>query len=148
MRRSSCAEFARGIAVVFALAVAAPALADGDETPGFDPSIRPAFSEPVVLASKDGVLEVRLIVKQGEAKLDTVAAPVKNFLVFAYELIRGTASNGQSAGDNLYPAPTLQVFPGETLIVHLDNAMTGLTIRDFYDPQYTTKGEDVVLYPR
>ena len=33
------------------------------------------------------------------------------------------------SGDNLYPAPTLQVFPGETLIVHLDNALTGLTIR-------------------
>ena len=121
------------------------ARADGDS--GFDPSVRPQFSEPVVLASKDGVLEVRLIVKQGEARLDTVAVPVKNFLVFAYEVIRGTASNGQMSGDNLYPAPTLQVFPGETLIVQLDNAMTGLTIRDFYDPQYSTKGEEVPLYP-
>ena len=52
------------------------------------------------------------------------------------------------SGDNLYPAPTLQVFPGETLIVHIDNALTGLTIRDFYDPQYTAKGEEVPLYPR
>ena len=51
------------------------------------------------------------------------------------------------SGDNLYPAPTLQVFPGETLIVHLDNALTGLTIRDFFDPQYTAKGEEVPLYP-
>ena len=68
-------------------------------------------------------------------------------LVFAYELIRGTASNGQMSGDNLYPSPTLQVFPGETLIVHLDNALTGLTIRDFFDPQYTAKGEEVPLYP-
>ena len=66
----------------------------------------------VVLASKDGVLEVTLTANQGEARLDTVATPVKNMLVFAYELIRGTASNGQMSGDNLYPAPTLQVFPG------------------------------------
>ena len=76
-----------------------------------------------------------------------MAAPVQNFLVFAYQVIRGTASNGEMSGDNLYPAPTLQVFPGETLIVHLDNALTGLTIRDFFDPQYTAKGEEVPLYP-
>ena len=41
----------------------------------FDPSISPAYTEPVVLASKDGVLEVRLTVKQGEARLNTVAVP-------------------------------------------------------------------------
>ena len=39
----------------------------------FDPAVRPAFREPVTLASKDGVLEVRLIAKQGTATLDTVA---------------------------------------------------------------------------
>ena len=61
-------------------------------------------------------------------------------LVFAYELIRGTASDGQTSGDNLYPAPTLQVFPGETLIVHLDNALTGLTIQDFFDPAIHGEG--------
>ena len=135
-----------GILIAFVLAWAAPVSFARAETP-FDPSVRPNFSEPVVLASKDGVLEVTLIAKQGEARLDTVATPVKNMLVFAYELIRGTASNGQMSGDNLYPSPTLQVFPGETLIVHLDNALTGLTIRDFFDPQYTAKGEEVPLYP-
>jgi hypothetical protein len=36
------------------------------------------------------------------------AKPVENMLVFAYELIRGTASDGKASGDNLYPAPTLQ----------------------------------------
>ena len=121
-----------------------PALAEAAK---FDPAVRPEFNEPVTLASKDGVLEVRLTAHQGQAQLDTVAVPVKNFLVFAYEVIRGTASNGQMSGDNLYPAPTLQVFPGETLIVHLDNALSGLTIRDFFDPQYTAKGEEVPLYP-
>ncbi len=135
-----------GILVAFVLAVASPVSFARGETP-FGPSIRPDFSEPVVLASKDGVLEVRLIAKQGEARLDTVATPVKNMLVFGYELIRGTASNGQMSGDNPYPAPTLQVFPGETLIVHLDNALTNLTIGDFFDPKYIAKGEVVPLYP-
>ncbi len=138
-----------GIATAFVLATAweePPALAQG-VTATFDPAVRPEFREPVTLASKDGVLEVTLTAHQGHAKLDTVAGPVQNFLVFAYQVIRGTASNGEMSGDNLYPAPTLQVFPGETLIVHLDNALTGLTIRDFFDPQYTAKGEEVPLYP-
>jgi hypothetical protein len=77
----------------------------------FDPSLRPAYREPVTLASKDGVLEVRLTAHQGRAVLDTVAKPVENMLVFGYAVIRGTASDGQMSGDNLYPAPTLQVFP-------------------------------------
>jgi FtsP/CotA-like multicopper oxidase with cupredoxin domain len=114
---------------------------------GFDPAVRPEFREPVVLASKDGVLEVRLTTAQGQATLDTVATPVQNFLLFDYEVIRGTASNGQISADDLYPAPTLQVSPGETLIVHLDNAMTGLTIRDYFSPQYTAKDEPVPVYP-
>src|SRR5262245_42515388 len=71
------------------------------------------FKEPVTLASKDGVLEVRLTARQGAAKLDTVANPVENFLLFDYQVIRGTASDGQMSGGGLYPAPTLQVFPGE-----------------------------------
>src|SRR3990170_3878141 len=138
-----------GIAAAFVLAPGwHGSLARAQDTAAiFDPAIRPAFSEPVVLASKDGVLEVRLIAKQGEARFDTVATPVQNMLVFAYELIRGTASNGQMSGDNLYPSPTLQVFPGETLIVHLDNALPGLPIRVFFAPQYTAKGEEVPLYP-
>ena len=112
-----------------------------------DPAVRPEFREPVTLASKDGVLEVRLTARQGQATLDTVATPVKNFLLFDYEVIRGTASDGQMSGGNLYPAPTLQVFPGETLIVHLDNGLTGLTIRDYFSPQYTPKGQSVPIYP-
>lgn len=112
-----------------------------------DPSVRPDFAEPVTLASKNGVLEVRLTAHQGHAKLDTVAKPVENFLVFAYQVIQGTPSDGNMSGDNLYPAPTLQVFPGETLIVHLDNGLTGLTIKDFIDPKYIAKGQEVPLHP-
>ncbi len=113
----------------------------------FDPAVRPDFREPVTLASKDGVLEVRLTARQGQATLDTVAKPVQNFLLFEYELIRGTASDGKTSGRDLYPAPTLQVFPGETLIVHLGNDLHGLTIRDYFDPRYTAKGQTVPIYP-
>jgi len=112
-----------------------------------EPAVRPEFREPVTLASKDGVLEVRLTARQGQARLDTVATPVQNFLLFDYEVIRGTASDGQSSGGNLYPAPTLQVFPGETLIVHLENDLSGLTIRDYFSPQYTPMGQSVPIYP-
>jgi FtsP/CotA-like multicopper oxidase with cupredoxin domain len=105
------------------------------------------FREPVTLASKDGVLEVRLTARQGAATLDTVAKPVENFLLFDYELVRGTASNGQSSGKANYPAPTLQVFPGETLIVHFDNGLSGLTIRDFHDPALTAAGKTIPIYP-
>ena len=138
-----------GVAAAFVLAGVGhvPLASAQDAGVTFDPAVRSTFSEPLTLASKDGVLEVRLIARQGAIKLDTVAKPVQNALVFAYELIRGTASNGQMTGEDLYPSPTLQVFPGETLIVHLDNALTGLTIRDFFDPQYTPKGEEVPLYP-
>jgi FtsP/CotA-like multicopper oxidase with cupredoxin domain len=108
---------------------------------------RPEFREPVVLTSKEGVLEIRLTARQGQATLDTVATPVQNFLLFDYEVIRGTASNGQSSGGNLNPAPTLRVFPGERLMVHFDNNLTGLTIRDYFIPQYTAKDQTVPLYP-
>src|SRR5262245_43612938 len=39
------------------------------------------------LTSKEGVLEVRLTARQGQAALDTVATPVQNFLLFDYEVI-------------------------------------------------------------
>ena len=149
MLRSLRALVMTGIAIAFVLATAwdVPFARAQGVAAKFDPAVRPEFSEPVTLASKDGVLEVRLTAHQGHAKLDTVAGPVQNFLVFAYRVIRGTASNGEMSGDNSYPAPTLRVYPGETLIVHLDNALTGLTIRDYFNPQYTAKGENVPLYP-
>ena len=107
-----------------------------------NPPVSAEFREPVTLASKDGVLEVRLTARQGAARLDTVATPVKNFLLFDYQVIRGTASDGQMSGGNLYPAPTLQVFPGETLIVHLENGLSDLTIRDYFSPRIHAEGRD------
>ena len=112
-----------------------------------DLATRPDFKEPVVLASKEGVLEIRLTARQEEATLDTVAKPVKNFLLFDYEIIRGSASNGQKSGSKNYPAPTLQVYPGEKLIVHFENELQNLTVRDYFIPSYTRKGESVPLYP-
>ena len=112
-----------------------------------DLAVRQEFREPVTLTSKDGVLEVRLTARQGQATLDTVATPVQNFLLFDYEVIRGTASDGQRSGGNHYPAPTLRVFPGERLIVHFENGLSDLTIRDYFVPQYTAKGQFVPLYP-
>ena len=112
------------------------------------PDGKPApFREPVRLKSKDGVLEVRLSAHQGTVPLDTVKEPVTNFLVFGYDLIKGVASDGSTKGDNLYPGPTLRVDPGEKLIVHYDNDLAGLTIKDFYDPAMTPVGGEVPLYP-
>ena len=108
---------------------------------------RPAYSEPVVLASKNGVLELSLTAHQGQVKLDTVADPVAGALVYAYSVQQGTASDGQMSGDNSYPAPTLQVFPGEKLIVHLNNGLANLSIRDYYNPAFTAKGHAVPTYP-
>jgi hypothetical protein len=71
--------------VALALATAwqaSPSLAE-DVRATFDPTVRSELREPVTLASKDGVLEVRLTAHQGEVQLDTVAEPVRNFLVFA-----------------------------------------------------------------
>ena len=113
-----------------------------------DLAARPDFAEPVTLASKDGVLEVTLTPRQTTAILDTVAKPIKNMMLFDYSVQRGTASNGQMSGGHQYPAPTLQVEPGERLIVHINNELRNLTIRDFYDPKYTPKGQTVPLYPQ
>ena len=106
-----------------------------------------SYREPVRLSSKDGVLEVRLSAHQGTVNLDTVKEPATNFLVFGFDLIEGNSSDGSTKGDNLYPAPTLRVNPGDTLIVHYDNDLAGLTIRDYYDPAFTPAGGEVPLYP-
>ena len=142
MDRMRRALFVCGVAALSTLGWDAPRASAQDAGRAFNPALRPEYREPVTLATTNGVLEVRLTARQGRATLDTVATPVQNFLLFDYELIRGTASDGRMSGGNLYPAPTLQVFPGETLIVHLENGLSDLTIRDFYNPQYTAQGPD------
>ena len=70
-----------GIAVAFALAAAWPgslARAQGASAQIRSASVRPDFSEPVTLASKDGVLEVTAHRQAGcRRRLDTVAKPVQ-----------------------------------------------------------------------
>ncbi|MFH5229034.1 multicopper oxidase family protein [Antrihabitans spumae] len=106
-----------------------------------------AYKEPVKLSSKDGVLEVRLSAHQASVALDTTAKPVDDFLLFGYELIRGTSSDGSTKSEGTYPAPTLRVDPGERLIVHYDNDLEGLDVGDYYDPAFTAAGGEVPLYP-
>jgi hypothetical protein len=103
----------RIIGAIAALSVCGwPGIVSGQNAPSkANAPISAEFREPVTLASKDGVLEVRLTARQGAARLDTVAGPVKNFLLFDYQVIRGTASDGQMSGGGLYPAPTCRFFP-------------------------------------
>jgi FtsP/CotA-like multicopper oxidase with cupredoxin domain len=137
---------ARCSRLLIILAATFGGFAQGGES-NSNPAIRPEFLEPVTLTSKDGLLEVSLTARQGQARLDTVAMPVQDLLLFDYELIHGTASDGRSSGGNLYPAPTLQVFPGERLVVHFENGLSDLTIRDYFSPQYIPKGDRVPIYP-
>ena len=140
---------AYAIALAFLTAAGVTALRiEAQDTPAAPgATAHPDFAQPVTLSSKDGILEVTLTPRQSSARLNTVAEPVKNMLLFDYSLQRGTASNGQLSGAHQYPAPTLQVQPGERLIVHINNELRNLTIPDFYDPKYTPKGETVPLYP-
>ncbi len=105
------------------------------------------YAEPVVLTAASGVLEITLRTRQGSATIDTASGPVSNAMLFGYTIIRGAASNGSMTDANLYPGPTLNVFPGETLIVHMENDIDDLTIKDFVDPAFTPAGEPVPLYP-
>ena len=130
-----------GIAVAFALAAGwhgSQAQAQ-DAVPKFDPAIRSEFREPVTLASKDGVLEVTLTPRQSNARLDTVAKPVKNICSSITISVQWNCVQRPDVGRHQYPAPTLQVEPGERLIVHINNELRNLTIRDFYDPKYTPR---------
>ena len=132
---------------VFAFSVLLVALAfatgsAADSAKGAQP-----FKEPVILSSKDGILEVTLTPRQTTATLDTVAEPVKNMLLFDYSVQRGSSSDGQMSGGHMYPAPTLHVEPGERLIIHINNEQRNLSIPDFYDPKYTPVGQTVPKYP-
>jgi FtsP/CotA-like multicopper oxidase with cupredoxin domain len=134
-----------GLLVIVAAAILGSFAQAGESDP--NPATRREFLEPVKLTSKDGLLEVRLTARQGEARLDTLSTPVHALLLFDYELIHGAASDGRRSGGKLYPAPTLQVFPGEKLVVHFENGLSDLTIQDYFSPQYTPRGAPVPIYP-
>ena len=140
--------FGASLKVIFLLGMTSfmsPQLAES-ANPGFDPSIRPQFKEPVTLASKNGVLEVTLRAHQGHASLDTVKKPVEDFLVYAYEVIRSVPSDDKRKEIISIPG-RLYKYIRRKLIIHYQNALSGLTIRDYYDPAFTPKGGEVPLYP-
>lgn len=64
-----------------------------------------SYAEPVILSSRNGVLDVEITAQQGVACLDTVGRPVTNFLTFDYSVRQGTSSNGQLTGTAQYPDP-------------------------------------------
>jgi hypothetical protein len=63
--------------VAFLAALASPGPAAWAQTSGqrTDLAVRPEFREPVTLTSKEGVLEVRLTARQGQATLGVPAYP-------------------------------------------------------------------------
>lgn len=109
--------------------------------------LNPAYTEPVVLSSQGGVLDVTLNAHQGSIELNTVAQRVANALVFGYRVNRGEASNGRLENETNYPGPTLQVQPGDRLVVRLENNLRALTIRDFLDPMTVPAGRPIPPYP-
>lgn len=96
------------------------------------------YREPVELSSTDGVLEVRLSAHQGKIVLDTAPSPI--FLLFGYEIIRGTASDGSTWVADVHPAPTLRVDPGERLIIYYDNDLQDFSIEYFHDLSFIPAG--------
>ena len=107
---------------------------------------------PVLLTpspTSNNVLEVELTLRQSSVDLDTVASgPVGNFILFGYKVVRGQANGGPSEdARGTYPGPTLNVQPGQTLIMTINNALTNLTMRDYFDPHWTPVHATVPLYP-
>ncbi len=134
-----------GVTVGIASTASSPGAALPFAAPGG--SGQQPYTEPVVLSPTNGILEVTLTARQGRAIIDTAAGPVRNALLFGYSVQQGSASNGEQKAIDLYPGPTLQVNPGQKLIVHLENELAGLTIKDFSDPAFTPARKPVPLYP-
>jgi len=109
--------------------------------------IAPFYREPVKLSSEHGILEVRLTARESQAKLNTVARPVTGMLLYDWQLVRGSSSDGTTSGEHAYPAPTLAVQPGEKLVIHMSNGLHGINIPDFIDPVLTPADAEVPLTP-
>ena len=88
------------------------------------------LQEPVRLQSVKGVLDVTLRAHRGSQMIE-VGDPsqplnpgkpelVKGFMTYAWTVNTGKASNGKRKGDN-EQGPTLQVNPGDTLRIRLEN---------------------------
>jgi len=92
-----------------------------------------AFSEPVVLSSVDGFLDVTLKAHQSEQLLETLVGGVptailtKELLTYQWSLNSGLASNGLSTGDG-FSGPTFKVNRGDTMRIRLENELENLKL--------------------
>lgn len=110
-------------------------------------ALDPEYAEPVVLSSRDGVLDVTLDAHQDSITLNTVAQQVVNALVYGYRVNQGDASDGRMENASNYPGPTLHVQPGDRLVIRMENNLRGLTIRDSLDPVTVPAGQPIPAYP-
>ena len=91
------------------------------------------FSEPVVLSSVDGFLDVTLMAHQSEQLLETLVGGVptailtSQLLTYQWSLNSGLSSNGLSTGDG-FTGPTFKVNRGDTMRIRLENGLENLTI--------------------
>ncbi len=98
-----------------------------------------AFSEPVVLSSVDGFLDVTLFAHQSVQSLETLVAgvptptQVSQLLTYQWTLNAGLASDGKTTGE-AYPGPTFKVNRGDTMRIRLENGLENLAI----NPPVTT----------
>lgn len=142
------AKFTLTAAMVACLLLAATSLAKihGSNQPRNAITLNPEFREPVALKSRDGILEVSLTAAQSSATFNTAAKPIEGMLLYSWSLLQGE-TDGASSGRNQYPGPTLVAQPGDKLILHVGNALEGLTIPDLMDPTLTPVNEQVPLTP-
>lgn len=137
-----------GVTALFVSIVLVASGLTGCASPKSDrPQSDPAYAEPVVLSSVAGVLDVTLNAHQDRIRLNTVGGPVTNALVYGYRINAGVASDGRNENDSNYPGPTLQVQPGDRLVVRLENNLRGLTIRDVLEPATPAVGQPIPAYP-
>ena len=143
--RRSASVLSKPTSAVSSKPIKAPTLKPTTYKP--PPTLSAPYREPVVLKCQNGVLEVILYVRQGQASLNTVHDDVDNFLVFDWELVKGTSSDGKSSGKNMVPAPTLNVFPNEVLTIYVVNELKDLNIKDFFTPQLHMENQNIPLFP-
>ena len=92
-----------------------------------------AFSEPVVLSSVDGFLDVTLKAHQSEQLLETLVGGVptailtSQLLTYQWSLNSGLASNGLSTG-NGFTGPTFKVNRGDKMRIRLENELENLNL--------------------
>lgn len=92
-----------------------------------------AFSEPVVLSSVDGFLDVTLKAHQSEQFLETLVNGVptailtSQLLTYQWSLNSGLSSNGLSTGDG-FTGPTFKVNRGDTMRIRLENELENLNL--------------------